>query len=99
MVCDSCQSKVSKIIVPDKWKDGARNTVAFGAVKGTKTNKALAAKKQSAQWIPSENTCRLCKSKTLVNMHFCNDCAHKKGICSMCGKKVVDVSSHRMSLT
>jgi hypothetical protein len=35
MVCDSCQSKVKKIIVPDKWKDGSRNSV----VKAGKTNK------------------------------------------------------------
>jgi len=26
MVCDKCQTKLGKVIVPDKWKDGARNT-------------------------------------------------------------------------
>lgn len=26
MVCDKCQAKLGKVIVPDKWKDGARNT-------------------------------------------------------------------------
>lgn len=35
MVCDSCQSKVKKVIVPDKWKEGSRNAV----VKAGKTNK------------------------------------------------------------
>ncbi len=27
MVCDKCEKKLTKVIVPDKWKDGARNTV------------------------------------------------------------------------
>jgi hypothetical protein len=35
MVCDSCQSKVKKVIVPDKWKEGSRNAV----VKAGKTNR------------------------------------------------------------
>jgi hypothetical protein len=26
MVCEKCEAKLSKLIVPDKWKDGARNT-------------------------------------------------------------------------
>lgn len=97
MVCDSCQTKLSRVIVPDKWKDGARNA-GFGAVKAGKTNKALAAKKTAAQWIPSDNNCRLCRSKTMKDMHYCNDCAYKKGICTMCGKKVADVSGHKMTL-
>lgn len=27
MVCDTCEKKLSKLVVPDKWKDGARNVV------------------------------------------------------------------------
>lgn len=27
MVCDKCEEKLSKLAVPDKWTDGARNTV------------------------------------------------------------------------
>jgi cysteine-rich PDZ-binding protein len=101
MVCDTCQTKLGKVCVPDKWKDGARNTLGagIGNIKAGKTNKALAAQKAGAQWIPDQNICRLCKSKVQVKMHYCNDCAHKKGICAMCGKKTVDTSSHKMSLT
>lgn len=100
MVCDSCQSKLSKIIVPDKWKDGARNHVGtVDGVKVGKTNKALSAKKAGAKWQPDQFNCRLCKSKIQAKMHYCNDCAHSKGICAMCGKKIADTSKHRMSLT
>ena len=26
MVCEKCQEKLGKVVVPDKWKEGARNT-------------------------------------------------------------------------
>lgn len=97
MVCDSCQSKVSKICVPDKWKEGSR-TVTSGSIKAGKTNKLLNAQKMSAQWLPQETKCKICKSKVQQNMNYCNDCAHKKGICSMCGKKVVNTGSYNMTV-
>ena len=99
MVCDSCQKKTRSVCVPDKWKDGARNVIAVGAVKPGKTNKVLAAQKLNAQWLPSEARCRICRSKVQTNCHYCNDCAHKKGICTMCGKKSIDVSNYNMALT
>lgn len=99
MVCDSCQSKQAKVCVPDKWKEGARNVVAAGAIRPGKTNKLLNAQKISNQWLPQESRCRLCRSKVQMNMHYCNDCAHKKGICTMCGKKTVEVSSYNMTTT
>jgi cysteine-rich PDZ-binding protein len=100
MVCDSCQTKVTRVCVPDKWKEGARNTiVAGGKAKPGKTNKLLAAQQVGAQWLPQETKCRLCKSKVQANMFYCNDCAHKKGICTMCGKKVVATEQYNMSLT
>lgn len=27
MVCDDCEKKLQRVITPDKWKDGARNTL------------------------------------------------------------------------
>ena len=97
MVCDSCQSKLKSVCVPDKWKAGAKNVIG-GSITAGKTNKALEMKKAGAQWIPDQHSCKICKSKVQNKMNFCNDCAHKKGICAMCGKKAVDVSAHRMSL-
>eukprot|EP01038_Epipyxis_sp_PR26KG_P003964 gene3964-5684_t len=115
MVCESCELKQRTICVPDKWKEGSKNHVSssksssstansnFGGVKAGKTNKALASLSKkanfNAQWLPTNHTCKICKSKVLQNMNYCNDCAHKKGICSMCGKKTVDTASYNMSLT
>jgi len=96
MVCESCQEKLKALACPDKWKDGGSS--GGGKVKAGKTNKALAASKASSQWIPKECHCRICKTKTLGSLNFCNNCAHKKGICASCGKKTVDTSAHKMSL-
>ena len=99
MVCESCESKLSaKLIVPDKWKEGSKNNVSGGGVIAGKTNKILSRLKAQDSWIPKDQLCRICKSKIQLPYYFCNDCAHKKGICTMCGKKVIDTSKHVMSL-
>ena len=77
MVCDSCQSKLSRVCVQDNWKDRSASS-GTGGSSVIKTNKALMLKKAGA-WIPENQTCKVCKSKTLQNMKYCNDCAHKKG--------------------
>jgi cysteine-rich PDZ-binding protein len=98
MVCESCEARLSKVIVPDKWKDGAKNTVTSGGTVAGKTNKALGKLKAHDAYIPKEQICRICKTKTQFGYNFCNNCAHKKGLCTMCGKKVIDTSKHVMSL-
>ena len=30
MVCEKCEKKLGRVITPDKWKDGARNTTESG---------------------------------------------------------------------
>ena len=32
-----------------------------------------------------------------VNSHYCQECAYKKGICAMCGHKIIDTSKYRQS--
>jgi len=33
MVCDTCEKKLGKVITPDPWKSGARNTTEGGGRK------------------------------------------------------------------
>ncbi|EQC34554.1 cysteine-rich PDZ-binding protein [Saprolegnia diclina VS20] len=96
MVCGKCEEKLSKLIVPDKWKDGARNTMG-GKDGGRKlaTNAALGKKHR---FTPMSRACRICKSKVAQNAHYCQDCAYKKGICAMCGRKVADTKMLNMSV-
>ncbi|KAK2977275.1 hypothetical protein RJ640_005537 [Escallonia rubra] len=46
MVCEKCEKKLSKVIVPDKWKDGASNTTEGGGRK-INENKLLSKKSRS----------------------------------------------------
>lgn len=44
MVCEKCEKKLGRVITPDPWKTGARNTVESGG-RAVGENKALTAKK------------------------------------------------------
>lgn len=106
---DSCQEKkpenikgekkLGTVITPDTWKDGARNTTESGGRK-LNENKALTSKK--ARFDPygknKFSTCRICKSSVhQPGSHYCQGCAYKKGICAMCGKKVLDTKNYKQT--
>ncbi|KAI4874887.1 hypothetical protein NFI96_034456 [Prochilodus magdalenae] len=43
-------------------------------------------------------TCRICKSSVhQPGSHYCQGCAYKKGICAMCGKKVLDTKNYKQT--
>jgi cysteine-rich PDZ-binding protein len=44
--------------------------------------------------------CRICQSKIhQEKAYYCTGCAYKKGICAMCGKKILSTKSYRQSAT
>ncbi|KAJ1078593.1 hypothetical protein CapIbe_008858 [Capra ibex] len=94
MVCEKCEKRLGTVITPDTWKDGARNTTESGGRK-LNENKALTSKK--ARFDPygknKFSTCRICKS----GFSLLPGCAYKKGICSMCGKKVLDTKNYKQT--
>ncbi|XP_019964370.1 cysteine-rich PDZ-binding protein [Paralichthys olivaceus] len=99
MVCEKCEKKLGKVITPDTWKDGARNTTESGGRK-LNENKMLTSKK--ARFDPYSKggftTCRICKSSVHQSgSHYCQGCAYKKGICAMCGKKVLDTKNYKQT--
>ncbi|XP_013204475.1 cysteine-rich PDZ-binding protein isoform X1 [Microtus ochrogaster] len=80
MVCEKCEKKLGRVITPDTWKDGARNTTESGGRK-LNENKALTSKK--ARFDPygknKFSTCRICKSSVhQPGSHYCQGCAYKK---------------------
>lgn len=121
MVCEKCEAKLGKVITPDPWKSGARNTVESGGRK-LNENKALSSSLKSSRINPvttvfrpcrfvfpdklmlSSNPSpfvpRICKQKVHQSgSHYCQACAYKKGICAMCGKKMLDTKNYRQSST
>jgi len=41
--------------------------------------------------------CRICKGNLHQPGFYCQRCAYAKGICSMCGKKILDTSSYKQT--
>ncbi len=93
MVCDKCLAKRRAKgdvgnIVPDKDKAGATN---HGKATGS-IDKRISAKEIHNPYTKGKpRTCGICKLD-ITEGHYCKDCAFKKGICSDCGKKVVDTT-------
>ncbi|KAL6779555.1 hypothetical protein ACKKBG_A12745 [Auxenochlorella protothecoides x Auxenochlorella symbiontica] len=93
MVCTKCEKKLAKVACPDKWKDGANNTVESGGRK-VNENKMLSKKRG---WQPYAAKCTLCKNNLQAGYTYCQGCAYRDGLCAMCGKKILDTSSYRQS--
>eukprot|EP01083_Nonionella_stella_P177544 624435_1 len=95
------------VIVPDKWKDGSKNTAPSSSVSSNKARKVgqnmllkstkptISKKKKPKTMIVRK--CKICKQLTQPGGHYCQDCAYKKGICSMCGRKVIDTKFYKQS--
>jgi hypothetical protein len=97
MVCGNCQKKLGKVITPDPWKSGARNTTESGG-RAVNENKALTAKKSRFSPYAKFEKCRICKQKVHQSgSYYCQACAYKKGICAMCGKKLLDTKNYAQS--
>jgi len=46
---------------------------------------------------PYQSKCKVCKCTLHQQGVYCSTCAYKGGFCTMCGKSMVDVSSHSQS--
>mmetsp|Transcript_17662 Transcript_17662/g.42370 ORF Transcript_17662/g.42370 Transcript_17662/m.42370 type:complete len:98 (-) Transcript_17662:216-509(-) len=97
MVCAKCEKKLSKVICPDKWKDGANNTQESGGRK-LNENKLLSKKKRYAPYTGGSK-CKICKSSLHQQGMYCHGCAYHRGICAMCGKQVLDTTNYKQSAT
>ncbi|XP_037466789.1 cysteine-rich PDZ-binding protein-like [Triticum dicoccoides] len=88
------EKKLGKVIVPDKWKEGASNTFEGG---GRKINENKLLSKKS-RWTPYGNTkCIICKQQVHQDGKYCHTCAYSKGVCAMCGKQVLDTKLYKQS--
>jgi cysteine-rich PDZ-binding protein len=101
MVCGKCEAKLARPVVADKHKwDAAAGASGSGAgvkrTSGPMRGGLLGGPKRPGVSVGAP--CRLCKGNVhLAGAHYCNTCAYKNGICSMCGTKVLDTSAYKMS--
>ena len=104
MVCSDCEKKLKKLVTMDTWKSGSSNAgVGRGSDAGRRLgeNKLLGKKRfgnlsgmrQAGGGMAGGGSkrCRLCKGMLHANQElYCQHCAYKNGLCTMCGKQVTD---------
>lgn len=90
MPCSKCQKKLSKLVTPDTKRDGTQRAIGV--------NKLVEKRIQKDKLESNNSQCKNCKAILHIKGKYCNVCAYKQGRCHICGKKMVDVSKHVMSL-
>eukprot|EP00298_Acanthocystis_sp_HF-20_P005358 c15553_g1_i1.p1 GENE.c15553_g1_i1~~c15553_g1_i1.p1 ORF type:complete len:104 (+),score=33.02 c15553_g1_i1:25-312(+) len=93
MVCSTCEKKLGTVICPDTWKSGARNTTESGGRK-INENKLLSKKKR---FTPMAASCKICRAQLHQGGQYCQECSYKRGVCSMCGKQILDTKMYNQS--
>jgi hypothetical protein len=109
MVCTDCEKKQTKMSNMDMWKAGSHNAdVGHGKDAGRRlgANKLLSGNRYgnmaggASRYQPysggaETKRCRLCKSMLHGDAElYCQHCAYKHGLCSMCGKNIADTSMY-----
>lgn len=61
MVCEKCEKKLGKVITPDPWKSGARNTTESGGRKVGENKALTSTKNRFNPYSTKFETCRYVK--------------------------------------
>eukprot|EP00347_Sterkiella_histriomuscorum_P013424 403364757 len=70
----------------------------FGSNQRTISGMNMALGKQKYKFDPTASKCRICKvAKLMPGHYYCSNCSYLKGICSMCGKKILDIKMYKQT--
>jgi len=110
MVCKKCEKKLSKVAAPDPFtsssnaiKEGTRKVGGGNALLSRPGPSKTTFGPPSAggsknRFTPYGSKCKDCKQTTTQNgAQYCHGCAYKKGLCSICGKQILDTTGYQMS--
>ncbi|CAI5438766.1 unnamed protein product [Caenorhabditis angaria] len=99
MVCGDCEKKLTKIVGVDPYRNKKSNRGADGKIAKVSTTKnRLIGADKKATIVGAK--CKICKMLMhQAGSHYCSTCAYQKGICAMCGKKIINVKGLRQSTT
>ena len=90
-----------QIATPNPWKAGQSSGSNESSGRKVNENKLLSSKKNRFNPYTTSgefNKCRICRTKVhQVGAHYCQDCAYKKGICAMCGTKILKTKNYKQS--
>jgi len=100
MVCGKCEKKLAKLSTPDVRRTfGKGSSLGYGKVEEQSRrigSDTLSKSFKQSRAAPYMKKCFTCKRSMYQDGMHCAGCAHQKGLCTMCGKKIVDISSFRM---
>ncbi|THU48475.1 hypothetical protein C4D60_Mb09t26640 [Musa balbisiana] len=85
------EKKLGKVIVPDKWKEGASNTTESG---GRKINENKLLSKKNRSFLDSS---RIGTGETPSPFDARLHPFSASGVCAMCGKQVLDTKLYKQS--
>lgn len=84
-------------------KQDNKHLQTIGKIKtlsGSKVSSKSALKTGTSSVMYSFGACRICKQKVHEpGRHYCQSCAYKKGICAMCGVRILNTKSYKQSAT
>lgn len=95
MVCATCEKKLTKVACPEKWRDSKSDKTGESSGRKVNENKLLTGKSRYQPY--GQKKCKTCKQNLHQDGLYCQSCAYAKGICSMCGKVLMDVSKYKQS--
>lgn len=88
MPCAKCEKKLASLATPNVH-EGHKRLVGV--------NKLMEKKKVKDRLFPDGAKCKTCSAPLHVNGKYCPSCAHRQGLCHLCGKQIFDTSQHCMS--
>ncbi|KJE91925.1 hypothetical protein CAOG_02980 [Capsaspora owczarzaki ATCC 30864] len=97
MVCKACEAKQRALPTTDPFKNKTSKLTGQSSKVRVADNKLLS----KAKYTPYQKfeKCLTCKQTCHMPHHkYCQTCAYKRGICSMCGVAIADTSSYKQSV-
>jgi len=105
MPCSKCENKLASLATPSVKKasdlyggvGAPRSTGSSAPERKIGENKMLS-KPAKKRFTPYATTCGDCGLRTHQGGKYCQKCAYKRGVCGICGKKILDTSAYKMSV-
>ncbi|CCF75832.1 cysteine-rich PDZ-binding protein, putative (CRIPT) [Babesia microti strain RI] len=89
MPCEKCESKMRSLVTPNVSRDGSKRQVGVNKLVEIRGNRNFND--------VSKGVCKICKTQLRINGKYCPS-AYREGKCNICGKKMIDLSGHNMSM-
>jgi hypothetical protein len=91
----SVTRRIKKTIDKSKKVHSKQGHVPVSQKAGSSSSSSIATIETESSSVSRK--CGICKSTIQQPHHYCHFCSYSKGICSMCGKKILNTTSYNQS--